>query len=150
MGKSIGLGARPSLELWEVREVDNWPRWLRWVLFAPAAIAAPLLWGFLSRLFMPSFIGRGLVYILFESAMMGGLFVGVGAWVAPARRPVAFILSAVLLVLCGSTLALYLANPYETSVTLAEALVSSGGLMAGGGYMAWQFVQRTDEQLREG
>lgn len=129
--------------------LERVPNWLRWVLCLPAAVVAPFIWTVISRLFMPYYLEQGLLYEMFESAMVGLVFVLAGAWVAPVRRITSFVLGAVVLFFAGFSLALVLVNPYAGSVAPWRTVVSLVCMIGGAGYATWFFGNAQEEDLRQ-
>lgn len=86
--------------------VGKWPSWLRWLLFLPATLIISVLGSTLFlvvvSLFTETNTGSfdGGWYRLMQSAILGGLFVYVGGFMAPkAQMSVAVILLVVLAML---------------------------------------------------
>lgn len=92
--------------------IEKLPSWLRWLLFLPAALVVPILFSTVQRILFqlfilpntPIFIGANIFNFILDlmgDFILGGGFVYIGAFVAPAKQ---FLISIILLTLLSIVL----------------------------------------------
>lgn len=107
--------------------VENWPDWLRWLLFIPASIVVPFLVFLFYYLIQTWFLdlGENAFYINFlRGVIYGSGFVLVGATVAPkGQKIVAIIFLIIIAVLAGMSILASLSNGFKFN-EVAENIVT--------------------------
>lgn len=119
--------------------IGNWPMWLRWALFLPtsfvgSALASVLymLGNALSGFFLGVNLTDGFYFQLISSAVLGGVFVYAGAWMAPQYQFMVSLFLLILLALISTILFLFSFSPESSmgpllSATHLLALLITGG-----------------------
>lgn len=115
--------------------LEKWPGWIRWILFLPAAVSVSLIGSTLYKLIISLVTNDpGLIFDLFQSAMLGALFVFIGAATAPKYQfGIAIFLMIVFTLIIGGTYSLLLA----TQGSSAWQLINAAAGLLGGGYVVY-------------
>lgn len=128
--------------------VGRWPAWLRWILFLPTAIAGSLIASILYNIlivfggfFYGTDISDGYVFKLTSSAILGGVFVYAGAFIAPRHQFAVSILLLVLLTLILGFLFLLSFLPLSSVGPINYAVNALASLIAGG-YVVYIFNEK--------
>lgn len=92
--------------------IEKWPVWIRWLLFLPAAVIAPIVFFALQSFFAGN--DGGIWIQIVGDAIYGGGFVLVGAAVAPRKQ---FLIALILLVIISILGFLLLLLNFTTQTT---------------------------------
>lgn len=114
--------------------VEHWPHWVRWLLFIPASLVAPLLFIIIQYLTTTWYLGLdadGFWFNLLRGAAWGGGSVLAGATVAPkSQKLVALLFLVVIAMTSGLSLLVelqhFVLNKFlELLVTLGAAIYAT-------------------------
>lgn len=113
----------------------SWPKWVRWTLFLPSAILAPILFFLIQNIFggYAGLDSNSFLLILSRSIIYGGGFVFAGSVVAPAHQK---IIALLLLIIVAMISGMGLLSAIITSsswINVMEGLITVGSA----GYMTY-------------
>ncbi len=95
-----------TLDLADGTFVEKWPHWLRWLLFLPSAVIAPVIFLIIQSIFQNWFLDIGedaFYFVLMRSVIYGAGFVWVGATVAPNhQKAIAVMLLVIVAMFAGA------------------------------------------------
>jgi hypothetical protein len=114
--------------------IENWPHWLRWILFIPAAVIGAMLvsilWGLFALMGSEGF-ERSLWTEEAQNFILGAAFVFIGAATAPKNQFVVGLILLIVAVIIG-TLTSTLSFMNETDRSFGLVLLDCIVLVAGG------------------
>jgi hypothetical protein len=123
--------------------INSWPAWLRWILILPASILCSIIISTLYNIFISlshwltfGTSSTGPMTKLISSAILGGIFVYIGAFVAPYKQFIISIILLVLLSMVSSILFLFTFSSYS-SIGPIEAGLNLGVMLIAGGYAVY-------------
>lgn len=134
--------------------ISKWPNWLRWFLVLPTSLIGSVLVSILYTLFLmisgffSGFSAGGFLNQLISSAIIGGIFVYGGAWVAPQKQFFVSIFLLILLTIISTILFLFSFGPYS-SIGPIEYGIHTVAILVAGGYAVYLIKEETDENIQQ-
>lgn len=110
---------------------EKWPAWLRWLLFIPASIFAPLLFVIIQTVINTWFLDLGenaFYFNLLRGVAYGVGIVVVGAMVAPKRQKVVAMFLLIVIAMIGGVAIFYQLSNFVLNEFLEDliTIVSAG------------------------
>jgi len=117
--------------------IESWPAWLRWLLFLPAsflgAVVASVLYLIITAIagFFVGFDGEFITQLI-SSAVLGGMFIYAGAWMAPHHQFAVSIFLLVLLTMVSTLVFLFSFSPLSSNGPILQGIHTLVVLIMGG------------------
>ncbi len=120
-----------EIDLGKETFVGKWPTWLRWLLFIPAAIIAPMIFILIQSIFSNWFLdlGPNAFYLnLLRGVTYGAGIVVVGSMVAPKKQRVVALIFLITIAMMSGVALLYQSSHFVLNEFLEDivTLIAAG------------------------